>query len=165
MSVEAVQDAATSGLEGLVVARTELSDVDGARGKLVIRGYDVEQIAGHATFEEVAFLLWHGELPGPDELADFRRRLAAYRELPQEAQRAVELAADRLAPMDALRFAVASLDADDADPADESRAANLERAARLLEHLPAEELVSVDVSPPEPAEEALIASGKGVARP
>ena len=136
MSVEAVQDAATSGLEGLVVARTELSDVDGARGKLVIRGYDVEQIAGRATFEEVAFLLWHGELPTPDELAGLRRRLAAYRELPREAQRAVELAADRLAPMDALRFAVASLDADDPDPADESRAANLERAARLLARVP-----------------------------
>src|SRR5687767_10761071 len=108
-----VPDSATSGLEGIVVARTELSDVDGQRGRLTIRGYDVEEIAGRASFEEVAHLLWYGSLPSGDELARFRERLADYRTLPEEARTAVELGARRMEPMDALRFAVASLTADD----------------------------------------------------
>src|SRR5438477_2751082 len=129
-------DPATSGLEGVVVARTTLSDVDGQRGRLTIRGYDVEQLAGHASFEEVAHLLWHGELPDAATLAALHGRLAGYRALPEEAQRATELAAKRMGPMDALRFAVAALTADDPDPQDESPEANLARAERLVARLP-----------------------------
>ena len=51
-------DGASRGLEGVVVARTELSDVNGQLGKLTVRGYDIEELAGHATFEEMAYLLW-----------------------------------------------------------------------------------------------------------
>jgi citrate synthase len=130
------RDPAESGLEGIVVARTELSDVDGQRGRLTIRGYDVEEIAGRASFEEVAHLLWYGSLPSGDELARFRERLADYRTLPEEARTAVELGARRMEPMDALRFAVASLTADDPNPDDESREANCDRAARLLARVP-----------------------------
>ena len=130
------RDPATSGLEGIVVARTELSDVDGQQGKLTIRGYDVEELAGRATFEEVAYLLWHGELPGRDQLADLRQRLASYRQLPEEARTAVQLAARRMGPMDALRYGVAALTADDPRPDDESREANLERAERLVARVP-----------------------------
>ena len=129
-------DPATSGLEGVVVARTTLSDVDGKRGQLTIRGYDVEQLAGHASFEEVTHLLWHGELPDAAALAALRARLAGYRALPEEAQRATELAAKRMGPMDALRFAVAALTADDPDPQDESPEANLARAERLVARVP-----------------------------
>ena len=129
-------DPATSGLEGIVVARTELSDVDGQQGRLTIRGYDVEELAGRATFEEVAHLLWHGELPSPDELAALRQRLAGHRQLPEEARTAVQLAARRMGPMDALRYAVAALTADDPRPDDESREANLERAERLVARVP-----------------------------
>ena len=60
--------AATSGLEGIVVAQTALSDVDGQQGRLTIRGYELEELAGRATFEEVAYLLWHGKLPNRGEL-------------------------------------------------------------------------------------------------
>ena len=54
--------AATRGLDGIVVANTEMSMVDGQVGHLMIRGYDIEEIAGRASFEEVAYLLWHGTL-------------------------------------------------------------------------------------------------------
>ena len=129
-------DPATTGLEGVVVARTELSDVDGQLGRLTVRGYSIEELAGHATFEEVAYLLWHGALPDQGELARFRRELAGYRELPEEARAATELAARRMGPIDALRFAVASLTVDDPDPNDVSREAELVRAGKLVARVP-----------------------------
>src|SRR5687767_11611624 len=131
-----VPDSATSGLEGIVVARTELSDVDGQRGKLTIRGYDVEEIATHATFEEAAYLLWHGALPTRGELDGLCERLARRRSLPDEASAALEAAATRMEPMDALRFAVAALTSDDPSPGDESREANLRRAEWLVARVP-----------------------------
>ncbi len=129
-------DPATSGLEGIVVARTALSDVNGQLGRLTIRGYDIEELAGRASFEEVAYLLWHGALPREAELWQLQQRLMGYRELPEEARGAIQAAARRMEPMDALRFAVASLTADDPNPADESREANLARAERLLARVP-----------------------------
>jgi citrate synthase len=129
-------DAAKSGLEGVVVARTELSEVDGQQGRLTIRGYDVEELAGRASFEEVAYLLWHGELPSSSELERLRGQIAEFRRLPDEARAAVELAAQRMGPMDALRFGVAALTADDPNPDDESPEAHLARAIRLVARVP-----------------------------
>jgi citrate synthase len=51
------------GLEGVIAAETALCDLDGANGRLAYRGYDIADLARHAAFEEVAYLLWHGELP------------------------------------------------------------------------------------------------------
>lgn len=127
---------ATSGLEGIVVANTELSDVDGQRGHLTVRGYDVEELAGRANFEEVAYLLWYGHLPNTSELSAFHDSLAASRELPEETEAAVRLAAKRMEPMDALRFAVASLTADDENPDDLSHEAELARACKLVARVP-----------------------------
>jgi citrate synthase len=129
-------DGASRGLEGVVVARTELSDVNGQLGKLTVRGYDIEELAGHATFEEMAYLLWHGRLPNRRELQRFARELAGYRALPPETRAATELAARRMGPMDALRFAVASLTADDEHPDDRSPEAELARAGKLLARIP-----------------------------
>src|SRR5881275_2225394 len=67
------------GLEGVVAAETKLSDVDGERGELIIAGYRVDDLAPNVTFEETVWLLWHGELPEPQELAEFRRELASRR--------------------------------------------------------------------------------------
>lgn len=129
-------DAATSGLEGIVVARTVLSDVDGTAGQLTIRGYSVEELAGNATFEEVTYLLWYGALPNQQQLTQFQQKLAGYRTLPEETRTAVEAAAKRMGPMDALRFAVASLTADDLAPDDRSHEAELVRAAKLVARVP-----------------------------
>ena len=75
----------TSGLDGVIAATTRLSHVDGERGELVIGGFSIEELATHATFEETAWLLWHGELPSNVELDAFRTTLAAARELPPAA--------------------------------------------------------------------------------
>ncbi len=127
---------ASSGLDGVVVANTEMSDVDGQLGHLTVRGYDIEELAGRATFEEVTYLLWHGALPNESELTALEGELRGDRRLPEETTAAIELAAKRMEPMDALRFAVASLTADETDSADDSREANLRRSAMLLARVP-----------------------------
>ena len=71
------------GLEGVVAAYTLLSHVYGEEGRLVYRGYDIHELAGKATFEEVAHLLWVGHLPNRRELDEFNRKLAANRTLPE----------------------------------------------------------------------------------
>ncbi len=69
----------TSGLEGVVVAETRLSEVDGERGRLVVAGHDIERLAGRVTFEDVAALLWAGALPDADGREAQRRALAGGR--------------------------------------------------------------------------------------
>jgi len=133
---DASKNTAASGLEGVVAAQTELSDVDGQAGRLTIRGYDLEDLAGNATFEEVVYLLWYGRLPTQPELNAFQKQLAAHRVMPNEAEAALQLASKRMKPMDALRFVVGSLTADDKDADDESREVNLERAAKLVARIP-----------------------------
>ena len=128
--------AATRGLDGIVVANTEMSLVDGQVGHLMIRGYDVEEIAGRATFEEVTYLLWYGTLPNRSQLETFNAKLVAARALPEETKAAITLAAKRMEPMDALRFAVASISADDPNPSDESHDAGIDRACRILARVP-----------------------------
>ncbi|HEY8597072.1 MAG TPA: citrate synthase/methylcitrate synthase [Thermomicrobiales bacterium] len=127
---------ASSGLEGVVVANTEMSEVEGQIGRLTVRGYDIEELAGRATFEEVTYLLWHGSLPTTQQLTQFKDELASYRQLPEETVAAIKLAAKRMGPMDALRFAVASLTADDKGHDDESREENIARATMLVARVP-----------------------------
>src|SRR6478672_7385791 len=127
---------ATSGLEGIVVANTEMSDVDGQLGRLTVRGYNIEEVAGRATFEELVYLFWYGALPNEAELTAFQRDIVSYWKLPEETEAAITLAAKRMGPMDALRFAVASLTADDENPDDDSREADLVRARKLVARVP-----------------------------
>src|SRR5581483_7732062 len=92
---------ATTGLEGVVAATTALSHVDGERGELVIAGYQVDELAGQATFEETTWLLWHGELPSEPELDAFRAALAGDRAIPEPTLVLLrECAARRLDAMD-----------------------------------------------------------------
>jgi citrate synthase len=109
------------GLENVVVASTQLSAIDGTAGRLSYVGYDIHDLAERATFEEVFYLLWYGELPNAEQLSQFNARLRAERPLSAD-----ELALARNAPsaghgMDALRTmvsALAQLDphADDTSP-------------------------------------------------
>jgi len=69
--------AAPKGLDGVVVASTAISHVFGNEGRLVYRGYDIGQLAGKATFEEVCFLLWKGHLPNQVELDGLRTTMSA----------------------------------------------------------------------------------------
>ena len=100
-----------SGLEGVVAAQTRLSHVDGQHGRLIVGGYAIEELAPHATFEEVVYLLWHDRLPAADELAAWRQELAAWRALPPAAIDLLRAAAKAdMPPMDALRMAAGTLD-------------------------------------------------------
>jgi citrate synthase len=117
------------GLEGVPAAYTRLSRVDGLAGQLTIAGYAVEDLAGRASFEDMAFLLWNDRLPDAAEREALRADLAARRTLPAATLSLLEAAAaqDR-APMDALRMAAASLDLD----VDAVEAADLQSAARTI---------------------------------
>jgi citrate synthase len=100
----------TEGLDAVVAASTRLSHVDGQAGQLILSGYAVEDLAPHASFEEVAHLFLHGRLPGPAERASFVRNLAGRRALPRAAIGILREAAARKAPpIDALRMASATL--------------------------------------------------------
>jgi citrate synthase len=95
-----------SGLEGVVAATTRLSHVDGERGRLVIGGFPVGELADCATFEETTWLLWHGDLPSASQLETFRAALAAERGLsPATVAILRESARLDVDPMDALRMA------------------------------------------------------------
>jgi citrate synthase len=99
-----------NGLEGIIVAETSLSMVEGTAGELVIAGFRVAELAMNATFEETAHLLWYGELPDESELEAFRADLARRRELPPVAYELLRAAAAKNADsMDALRMAAGTI--------------------------------------------------------
>jgi citrate synthase len=127
------------GLEGVLVAETSLSYIDGDEGKLVYRGYTIDDLARQASFEEVVYLLWHGELPTRDELSSFEASMAEERHLDDGVHQLVrELAEADEEPMAALRSIVSTLSAydpdADADPTDE--AANLRKGRRITAKIP-----------------------------
>lgn len=107
----------TNGLQGVVAAVTKLSHVDGERGELVIGGYQVDALAGHATFEETSWLLWHGDLPSASQLAAFRHALASARAIPGPTLALLRECAERQVDlMDALRIAAGTLSIVSDDP-------------------------------------------------
>ncbi|WP_436902338.1 citrate synthase [Halovenus halobia] len=118
-----MSDQLKKGLEGVLVAESSLSYIDGDAGKLVYRGYDIEDLARNASFEEVLYLLWNGELPTEEELAEFADGLAEEQAIDQGVVDTLEtLAAQGERPMAALRTGVSMLSASepeaDADPED-----------------------------------------------
>jgi citrate synthase len=119
------------GLEGVVAAETRLCDLDGKNGRLAYCGYDIEDLARQASFEEVAYLLWEGELPDRSRLAQFQAELVGARQIPGELAQAFALMPRQTDPMRALQAAVAVLGMHDPDATDNSRAANRRKAARL----------------------------------
>ena len=97
------------GLEGVTVAETRLSSIDGEAGELVIGGFPLGELAGNATFEEAVFLLREGRLPDAAELEAFRGDLASRRAIAPETRETLRAAAeDGLPAMDALRMGVAA---------------------------------------------------------
>jgi citrate synthase len=112
------------GLEGIVAAETRISDVNGQAGELIIGGYFLEEIAGKATFEEVAFVLWNlgmgkgPELPNKAQLDALREELSRYRKLPRAAHDLIR-EARKSPPMDTLRMVAAMLSLDDSPAYDE----------------------------------------------
>ncbi|MEZ5988627.1 MAG: citrate/2-methylcitrate synthase [Planctomycetota bacterium] len=107
---------ARPGLEGVVVGDQPFCTIDGAKGELRYRGYAVEELVAEASFEEVCWLLWHGELPTAAELAGLRADLGRSRALPGEVRFLVHGLASRADPMTALRTLVSALATSDPGP-------------------------------------------------
>ncbi len=124
------------GLEGVVAAATQLSDVRGNEGKLVYRGYDINELAEKSTFEETVDLLWYGILPSPELLDKLTRKLVAARPLPHEVIEGMELFPKHAAPMDVLRTVVSILGVHDPDGVSNSVSANVRKSIRLTAQLP-----------------------------
>ncbi|MFM8595420.1 MAG: citrate synthase [Chloroflexota bacterium] len=123
------------GLEGVVAASTALSHVYGEEGRLVYRGYDIHELAGKASFEEVAHLLWIGHLPTKSELDAFCARLWSNRDLPEGVMRTLEALPADAVPMDALRTGVSALGAVDHQRFDD--VPDLDEAIALAGRVPA----------------------------
>ena len=119
------------GLEGVVAARSAICFIDGLQGRMLYRGYDIHDLAAHSTFEETAYLLWHGILPSPGRLAELNEQLLASRALREEILDLLRAIPRDAAPMDVLRSAVSFLSAYDPDAANHTREANLRKAVRL----------------------------------
>jgi citrate synthase len=96
------------GLDDVVAAETVLSHVDGAGGRLIMRGFELEEIAGR-SFEAVVALLWEGLSPEPHSEETLRRALATARVIAFERAEPLLPAADRLAPIEGLRLLLAAL--------------------------------------------------------
>ena len=120
------------GLEGVVAATTKLCDLDGARGRLAYQGYDIDDLAGRVRFEEVVWLLWHGELPDPTQLELFRRDLFEASTLPPTVVKALRLLPREMHPMRVLQAGLALLGGLDADAEDGAPEANRRKATRLV---------------------------------
>lgn len=125
------------GLEGVVSHATNLSEVDGEHGRLLIRGYDVRDLVGRVSFEQAAHLLWYGELPTAPQLDALNAELSLARRLPDQIMAVLRGPARGASGMHALRMAVAMLSADEPDADDLSPEANRRRAVRITARMPA----------------------------
>ena len=127
-----------AGLEDVVVSNSEICFIDGHKGRLIYRGYDVGDLVAHSTFEEVVFLLWQGHLPSRKELETHVKALSATanRKLPTKLISMLKLLPKKTTPMEALRTGVSALSAFDPDADDNSREATLRKALRLTAQMP-----------------------------
>ncbi|MBI4790775.1 MAG: citrate synthase [Chloroflexi bacterium] len=124
------------GLEGIVAAATQLSDVQGTEGILTYRGYDINELAARSTFEETVDLLWYGVLPTRALLEKLNRKFVASRCLPEEVLGAMKLFPKKSTPMDVLRTVVSQLGLHDVDELDNSVSANVRKSIRLTAQMP-----------------------------
>jgi citrate synthase len=120
-----------AGLEGVVAGESEICFIDGYAGILSYRGYNIHTLAEHATFEEVIYLLWNGNLPNREQLDQLKTDLAAHRSIPK---RVVDFLAGAGSsnPMDVLRTAVSMLALDDPQAQDMDTSANVAKAHKLM---------------------------------
>jgi 2-methylcitrate synthase/citrate synthase II len=143
------------GLEGVIAGETAISTVTGG---LRYRGYPVVELAEKSTFDEVAYLLLHGELPTRSQLADFNQRLAAAQKLPPLLSELLTKLPKNAVPMDVLRTGVSMLANYEPELEDNTRAANLRKSERLLAQIPliiAEYYRATKGQPPVPSKPQL----------
>jgi citrate synthase len=125
-----------AGLEDIVAARSGICRVDGEAGRLFYRGYEIADLARAATYEDVIYLLWFGELPDAAASAEHRRRLTATRGLPKEIKALLEALPRDTHPLDALRTAVSLAATLDPDTRASDLEANVRKGYRLMNLVP-----------------------------
>ena len=121
----------TDGLEDIVATHSRICDLDGKLGKLTYFGVDIHDLARYSSFEETAYLLWHGVLPTRAQLEALQSQLQVNRALPGRVLEIMHLLPTTTTPMDVLRTIVSAFSAFDPEPSDKSPAANLRRAIHL----------------------------------
>jgi 2-methylcitrate synthase len=125
------------GLVGVIADTTAISSVNSETNSLLYRGYPVQELAARCSFEEVAYLLWHGELPGDDDLVAFEALERGQRTLAPNVRRVIEDLPTSAHPMDVLRSAVSFIGANDPDAENNAPEANLAKSLHLFAQLPA----------------------------
>jgi 2-methylcitrate synthase len=128
------------GLDGVVVDVTAISKVNPETNSLLYRGYPVQELCEKCTFEEVAYLLWRGELPTPEELEEFQKLERSLRPLDPRVKRVIDELPLTAHPMDVVRTAVSVIGATDStlnqEHGNSDRALNESRSIHLLAQLP-----------------------------
>ena len=124
------------GLEGVVAATTKLSSVRGLDGELIYRGYNINELAGNATYEEVVHLLHRGKLPNEAELTSLKAELAAARELPGGVVDMIRQLPKNASPMRAIRTVVSALACYEPPEGQESLEEQAKRAIKLIAQVP-----------------------------
>ncbi|PJJ65208.1 bifunctional 2-methylcitrate synthase/citrate synthase [Compostimonas suwonensis] len=133
---EQEQPAIHKGLAGVVVDTTAISSVNPETNSLLYRGYPVQELAADCSFEEVAYLLWHGELPTDDALLVFEATERENRPLDPTVKRVIDDLPLTAHPMDVVRTAVSVIGADDPDAEVSTPESNLGKSVRLFAQLP-----------------------------
>ncbi|MBM3835027.1 MAG: citrate synthase [Verrucomicrobia bacterium] len=128
--------APSKGLEGVVAASTRLSDVKGDIGELIYSGYNIDELAGKVSYEEVVHLLHEGRLPNSKELAELKSKLVRERELPKGVAEIIKGLPKSTPPMNAIRTGVSALGCFDPESEDDSPAAQKNKALRLIAQIP-----------------------------
>lgn len=124
------------GLQDVVAGESSICFLDGAGGRLVYRGYDIAELAEQSSFEEVAYLLWYGRLPGKVEFSAFLDAFTGSMELPVETIMILRMFPKAATPMEVLRTAISSLGHWDPDSGNTRLDACLRKAIRLTERTP-----------------------------
>ncbi len=122
---------APKGLEGVVATNSSICYIDGEKGILAYRGIDIHELADHATFEEVCYLLWHAKLPTRNELQELKTALWRESKLDQSIISLLRQAPKHALPMDVLRTTVSALAYYDPEEKSNTHEANLHKTIRL----------------------------------
>ena len=125
-----------AGLKDVIAVNSSICTVDGEQGILTYRGYDIRDLATQATYEEVVYLLWYGELPTKAQLAGFNRQFAGARPLPDAVLPSMRTYPSTAHPLDALRTAVSVAAMHDPDVRANTPDANLRKTLRLAAQIP-----------------------------
>ncbi|HLE24377.1 MAG TPA: citrate synthase [Thermodesulfobacteriota bacterium] len=119
------------GLKGVVIGKSEICFIDGKRGKLIYRGYDIHDLVKHSNFEEVVYLLWYGKLPTKKNFDDLYKSLVINRALSKEAISLLKSFPKKATPMEVLRTAISTLSLTDRSADDNSFESNVKKAVNL----------------------------------